>query len=663
MVMKKSVALIIVWLCLGLGVTGQTNPLLKDERKSRDAHSLDEATKDKAADHVRMNRAEYRRIAERDHALKVDGKNKSLYVCAAPARSLTGPDNSNYTGAATFPYEQTFKLHTRPGATRVIYLDFDGHTTSGTDWNDSETRGRDFTTPPLDIDGDTTAFSNSEKAMIQNVWRRVSEDYAAFDVDVTTEDPGVEAIRQSGNSDTTWGIRVVIGGDSSQWFSGDAGGVAYVGSFGSSIDTPVYIFSEDLSDDEKWIAEAVSHEVGHSVGLNHMGQSGRGWVEYYEGHADWAPIMGVGYDREVVQWSKGEYLSANNTEDEIAIISSYVPRLVGDHGTDSASATIVSAEPSFSIGGVIVDKTDKAWYKITTNAGTLNFAGVVASLSPNLKLSISLANSEGTIFATSPITTEMNATLSTGVPAGTYYIIVDGIGTGNAKTAYNDYGSLGRYTLNATFVASVFSNIPPVASAVGTSVTAGSAPFSVNFIGSGSNDPDGIITSYLWDFGDGSTSTEANPVHVYALVGNYNAVLKVTDNYGYIGSTSVPITVSVKINKNTPALSVSSLKLSWAKSGKTNVKPQAIAIVVDQRSRVFEAAKVTYRVVTTPSGGVPVTTTSSVIADRKGVTTLLGTVVPTTFTGTVQFTILSVEAKGYVYNSAANKFTISTLSR
>jgi PKD repeat protein len=194
-------------------------------------------------------------------------------------------------------------------------------------------------------------------------------------------------------------------------------------------------------------------------------------------------------------------------------------------------------------------------------------------------------------------------------------------------------------------------------------VTTGAAPLSVNFVGSGSNDPDGTIASYFWDFGDGSTSTEANPVHVYAAAGSYTAVLTVTDNYGYIGTTSVPIAVSVQLYKNTPALSVSSLKLSWLKSGKTNVKPQAVAVIVDQKAKPFPAAKVNYQVVTTSTGGSPVTTTASATADRKGVVTLLGTILPTSFTGTVQFTILSIEAKGYVYNPAANKFTTSVLSR
>ena len=46
--------------------------------------------------------------------------------------------------------------------------------------------------------------------------------------------------------------------------------------------------------------EAASHEAGHNLGLSHDGTRKTG---YYAGHGDWAPIMGVGYYREVSQWS------------------------------------------------------------------------------------------------------------------------------------------------------------------------------------------------------------------------------------------------------------------------------------------------------------------------------------------------------------------------
>lgn len=57
------------------------------------------------------------------------------------------------------------------------------------------------------------------------------------------------------------------------------------------------------------------------------------------------------------------------------------------------------------------------------------------------------------------------------------------------------------------------------------------------FDSSGSNDPDGSIASYAWDFGDGSTSTQANPSHVYADPGTYTVRLTVTDNDGATSST------------------------------------------------------------------------------------------------------------------------------
>lgn len=45
-------------------------------------------------------------------------------------------------------------------------------------------------------------------------------------------------------------------------------------------------------------------------------------------------------------------------------------------------------------------------------------------------------------------------------------------------------------------------------------------------------DEDGKIVSYLWDFGDGSTSAEVNPVHVYEREGSYKVALIVKDDKG-----------------------------------------------------------------------------------------------------------------------------------
>lgn len=54
----------------------------------------------------------------------------------------------------------------------------------------------------------------------------------------------------------------------------------------------------------------------------------------------------------------------------------------------------------------------------------------------------------------------------------------------------------------------------------------------INFSSAGSNDPDGSIVRYSWDFGDGASSDSANPAHTYAAAGTYEVRLRVTDNGG-----------------------------------------------------------------------------------------------------------------------------------
>jgi len=66
----------------------------------------------------------------------------------------------------------------------------------------------------------------------------------------------------------------------------------------------------------------------------------------------------------------------------------------------------------------------------------------------------------------------------------------------------------------------------------------------ISFSSAGSYDPDGYIASYLWNFGDNATSSEANPAHAYAEAGNYTVTLTVTDDKG--ASNSATILVEVK---------------------------------------------------------------------------------------------------------------------
>ncbi|MCJ7572131.1 MAG: PKD domain-containing protein, partial [Candidatus Thermoplasmatota archaeon] len=52
------------------------------------------------------------------------------------------------------------------------------------------------------------------------------------------------------------------------------------------------------------------------------------------------------------------------------------------------------------------------------------------------------------------------------------------------------------------------------------------------------------IKSWLWNFGDGTTSSEQNPKHIYSTAGKYTVTLKITDMYNTIGTTSKILSVS-----------------------------------------------------------------------------------------------------------------------
>ncbi|MFD0318366.1 PQQ-dependent sugar dehydrogenase [Streptomyces flavalbus] len=73
--------------------------------------------------------------------------------------------------------------------------------------------------------------------------------------------------------------------------------------------------------------------------------------------------------------------------------------------------------------------------------------------------------------------------------------------------------------------------------------TSGQAPLRVSFSSAGTSDQDGDALTYHWDFGDGATSTAANPTHRYRANGTYTATLTAEDPSGRTGSASVRIVV------------------------------------------------------------------------------------------------------------------------
>jgi PKD repeat protein len=85
-----------------------------------------------------------------------------------------------------------------------------------------------------------------------------------------------------------------------------------------------------------------------------------------------------------------------------------------------------------------------------------------------------------------------------------------------------------------------------------------------SFSSTGSNDPDGAIASYAWDFGDGATASTPSPSHTYAEPGTYAVVLTVTDNRGKTGTASQSLTVDNPPDPPTASFTYSCVHLDCA---------------------------------------------------------------------------------------------------
>lgn len=403
-----------------------------------------------------------RAVLRSDPRARIDPTGRVFYLeQAAPPGIPAGPGVP--ADAAPHPLVDTFKLHSRPGSQRTILLDFDGFNLTGTAWNGAPKSVPAGSISGWSLDADPNTFSNTELEAIQSIWQRVAEDYAPFNVDVSTEDLGDAIIHRTNLADQIYGTRVVITNStvvSDAVCNSLCGGSAYVDVFdlpGSShaFYQPALVFGHMLGNNPKSIAEASSHEAGHNLGLSHDGRTSPAEA-YYDGHGVWAPIMGGGYYRPLVQWSRGEYPNADNTQDDIAIIASNgAPLLADDVGN-----TLATASTSLAGTHMISPSGDVDVYFLGTCTGQLIFnAGAPSPVtpSPNLDIRLDLLDGGGDVVAwadpvaqavTSDIATGLSANLTETVGTGSYFLRVDGVGSGTTATGYSDYGSIGRYQVS-----------------------------------------------------------------------------------------------------------------------------------------------------------------------------------------------------------------------
>jgi len=613
------------------------------------------------------------RLDRRGRVFIVEEMQRPLTNAATPATATTAATTSvpkatvaGATGASPgmldgtlAALDQTFLLHSKPGAKRTIYLNFKGATLTGTAWNSTAST---ITALPFDLDGIPGTFSTAELQRIQYIWQRVAEDYAPFDVDVTTEAVAPELLTRAGTTDDIYGTTVLVT-SSSGVYSCSCGGVAYLGVFDdtSNYYKPALVFYDKLGPgNEKYIAEAISHEAGHNMGLSHDGNATTG---YYSGQGSgatgWAPIMGVGYYQSLVQWSRGEYSGANNTQDDYAVMQSNGLLLrTDDHGGTRATATALTATSSGGLTslaavGIIERPGDVDMFSFAAGAGSASFTVSPAARSANLDALVTLSDSNGAVLATFNPADALNATFSATLPAaGTYYLAVTGTGKGDPlTTGYSNYGSLGQYAVAATVYTP--GSVAPTAVIV-ASATSGTAPVTVNFSGTGSTDPDGSVVAWDWSFSDGVTASGSTTSRTWSTAGSYVATLKVTDNAGLSASSSVTVTVNAPVV--IVPLHVAAIDMSRTVTRNGVAQAQAGVKVVDGNGLPMAGASVSGRWSGLVSGTGTLTTGTDGYARFSSPTTRATT-------GTFTFTVTGITRSNATYASTANVETSDSIAR
>lgn len=361
-------------------------------------------------------------------------------VCATPSPTGTSADvgmplprseaGSQSDASFVLPGEVPV-LRSRPGVNRVVYLDFDGETVTSVRW----ANGNTIVAQPARL----TA------AQIIEVWERVVRDFEPFDVNITTVRSDYD------NAPDNRKIHCVI--TDTDTAAPGAGGVAYVDVFRLS-DVSYKVCWAFIDNSVKSCAEVISHEVGHTMGLGHDGRvasSNQPSEEYYGGHGSgetgWAPIMGVGYSRQLTQWSKGEYSRANNPEDDLNIMANSlkIPYVTDDYGDTNGEAAAVSGNEAV---GMVGRTTDVDVWRAELAAGnhTINLQ---PSAFGNIDLELQVFNTAGVMIGSGNfVDTLATYAFFSLEQAQTVFFRVSGAGNRDPlTTGYSNYASLGSYTL------------------------------------------------------------------------------------------------------------------------------------------------------------------------------------------------------------------------
>jgi len=489
---------------------------------------------------------------------------------------------------------QVPQLQSLPNSTNVLFLDFDGAVINNPNWSASTINA---------------ASSGLTNAQITEAFNYVANQYSIFDLNVTTIQSVYNAAANGKKScvciTTTW-----------QWLGFQPGGIALADTWGNPAYHPhAFCFSLALSMNSKNVADAITHEAGHVLSLNHHGEyNAQGTIinGYYYGKGEletgWAPNMGVGYSKNMVTWCcgptggncgyrvSGGFLMPNWQDDfaEMTMArvggngytshAKYLSFKADDIGSTTATAKNINivnnairdsgmigrsfgTATQFTYTNMPAMTYDEDYFRFTTTTAqnfTINCRPFSFREADNylatLDTRLIIRNASGNIIAQDSNLQKLSSSITLiNQPAGTYFIQIGSAANPNMNAFCYDTNPITNIAQNKRYnsVGRYY-----ITGTFGSSTALPTA--SIGNINTSCANVQGIIpnlstnaTSYVWNLGSGATpatSTAISPNVTYSTGGTKTVTLTATNVNGSTTATkNFTITNPMQVSINAPS--------------------------------------------------------------------------------------------------------------
>ena len=344
----------------------------------------------------------------------------------------------------------------------------------------------------------------------------------------------------------------------------------------------------------------------------------------------------------------GTTIPPTNVASNSTFTTNHVVVLTGLEKNTTYYYEVLSADPA---GNVAVDNNGGSYYSFTTqpNVPPVASAGadVVVSDADNDTVEAVTLNASTSYDPDGSIVSYEWRENSTVIGNASVITHNFSIGTHTVTLVVtDDDGDTSYDVVNIT----VNPNQPPTANIQADKLTAYVGE-PITFNASTSQDPDGEIVAYCWEFGDGTTGSGIVVTHTYSATGNYTVNLTVTDNGGASDTDSINVSVVELLPKKMHVKSIDIL----VEKRRAYMRAIAIVTITDENDNPVESA-------TVMGHWSGLTTDEDAGNTNSNGKTILYSEWVRRGSGVFEFTVDNVVKSGWVYDSKANKETSDSVT-